>query len=566
MTHLSLERLSHGYADRLLLDRVELDIAPGEHVAIIGENGAGKSTLLRLMAGLEEPDGGSVIVEGPVAYLAQVPEAPLGSTIADFIDNALADFRDLEARLRAAADALAAGADVGEEYGSLQDEFALREGYSVDARLDSALGHLGLEGLDRTRPLDSLSGGERQRLALAALLADPPPIMLLDEPTNHLDADAADWLEARLAAHRGTVVAVTHDRTFLLRVATTVIEVDGDTCSVERFGNGYLGYLGEKAAARARWEQDYQQWQDELAAERLQAETIRTKLGYGRRRDGDKMAFGFKAGTWEKAAASRVRNAQERVRRLEENPVPRPPEPLHLSVPGSGSGGGAETGPEAGPEAGSAAGPRVVAREFSIQARDVSVARRLHVPFFEVRPGEKVMVAGPNGAGKSTLLDVLAGAATPDSGSVQRIGAVGYLPQELHAPAHPHQRLLPAFLAGMVGDIDELADRLLRLGLFKTSDFHLPVGSMSAGQRRRLALARLLAVEHDTILMDEPTNHLAPLLVGELEQALADFDGALVLVSHDRALRRWFDGQGGARLVELQSGSLIPDAVPASTV
>ncbi|WP_026555964.1 ABC-F family ATP-binding cassette domain-containing protein [Arthrobacter sp. 35W] len=559
---LSLSSLSHGYADRLLLDRVDLEIVPGEHIAIIGENGAGKSTLLRLMAGIEEPDGGSVTVEGAVAYLAQVPEAPPGSTIADFIDNALASFRDLEARLREAADALAAGDDVGELYGSLQDEFALREGYSVDSRLDSALGHLGLEGLDRARQLDSLSGGERQRLALAALLADPPPIMLLDEPTNHLDADSADWLEARLAAHRGTVVAVSHDRTFLLRVATAVVEVDGDTCSVERFGNGYLGYLGEKAAARARWEQEYQQWQDELAANRLQASTIKSKLGYGRRRDGDKMSYGVKAETWEKAAASRVRNAHERVKRLEENPVPRPPEPLHLSIPSSEpiTAAGDAT------EADLAAARQHAARRFSIQARDISVGQRLHVPFFEVRPGEKVMVAGPNGAGKSTLLDVLAGAARPDAGSVQRIGAVGYLPQELHTPAHPHQRLLPAFLSGMVGEIDELADRLLRLGLFKTSDFHLPVGSMSAGQRRRLALARLLAVEHDTILMDEPTNHLAPLLVGELEEALAGFEGALVLVSHDRALRRWFDGQDGARLVELESGSLIPDTVPTSMV
>ena len=165
---------------------------------------------------------------------------------------------------------------------------------------------------------------------------------------------------------------------------------------------------------------------------------------------------------------------------------------------------------------------------------------RLEPTDFRVEAGQKILITGPNGAGKSTLLSVLAGTLEPAQGKVVRHGRIGYLQQELELPQRPGLRLLPAFAAGLGGNIDEHAEALLRLGLFRTSEFHVPVGSLSAGQQRRLALARLLLGGFGTMLVDEPTNHLAPVLVEQLEAALSGFAGTLVMVSHDRALGEWF--------------------------
>ncbi|MDR6505029.1 ABC-F family ATP-binding cassette domain-containing protein [Arthrobacter oryzae] len=526
--HLSLTGVTHGYGDRRLFTGVDLVIAAGEHVAVVGENGAGKSTLLRILAGLEPPDEGAAASHGRVGYLAQTTGLPASFTVGNAIDDALESLRAIEAELDLLEAGLAdADAEQLERYGDLQTQYQLREGYAAESRVEAALDRLGLGGLDRQRALDSLSGGEQHRVALACVLADPADVLLLDEPTNHLDASGTAWLEARLAAHRGTVVVVSHDRTLLRKVAATVIEVDAERCAVNRYGNGYDGYLREKAAERERWVQQYRGWLDAMAAERLQADTVAGKMGYARRRDGDKMGFDFKAGTWQQAVTSKVRNAQERLRRLEASPVDRPPVPLKLAVELQ-----AETGQGAA-AAGDAAGP-------ALEARGVQVLGRLGRTDFRVEAGQKILITGPNGAGKSTLLSVLAGTLEPETGTVVRHGRVGYLQQELEPPARPGMRLLPAFAAGLGGNIDEHAEALLRLGLFRTTEFHVPVGSLSAGQQRRLALARLLLGGYGTMLVDEPTNHLAPVLVEQLEAALSEFGGTLIMVSHDRALGEWF--------------------------
>ncbi|AFR30286.1 ABC-F family ATP-binding cassette domain-containing protein [Arthrobacter sp. Rue61a] len=524
--HLHLSGVSHGYGDRELLHAVDLTIHHGEHVAIVGENGAGKSTLLRLMAGVETPDDGTAGLSGNpgyrVGYLAQTHGLAESLTVGDAIDTSLASLRSLEARILDLETGLAdADSEELELYGSLQTEYQLREGYAAESRVEAALDKLGLGGLDRRRTLGSLSGGEQERVALACLLADPAEALLLDEPTNHLDANGTAWLESRLAAHRGTVVVVSHDRVLLRKVATTIIEVDADRRSVNRYGNGYEGYLREKAAERARWVQEYEQWLDAMAAERLQAATVADGMGYGRKRDNDKMAFGFKTGTWQSAAASKVRNAQERLRRLEENPVDRPPVPLKLAAPLRAAA--------------------LAVSEPALEARGVSSPGRLQPTHLRVEAGQRVLITGPNGAGKSTLLSILAGTLEPTTGTVTVSGNVGYLQQELEVPARPGLRLLPAFAAGLGGNIDEHAEGLLRLGLFRPAEFHVPVGGLSAGQQRRLAMARLLLGGYDTMIVDEPTNHLAPVLVEQLEAALAVFAGTLVIVSHDRALGEWFD-------------------------
>lgn len=525
--HLKLSGVSHGYGDRQLLAAITLVITAGEHVAIVGENGAGKSTLLRIMAGLETPDEGSVTSEGRVGYLAQTHGLPEDFTVGAAIDASLASLRAIEAELdRLEAGLADAEDDDLETYGRLQTEYQLREGYAAESRVEAALDRLGLGGLDRNRTLGSLSGGEQERVALACVLADPADILLLDEPTNHLDARGTAWLEDRLAAHRGTVVVVSHDRVLLRKVASTIIEVDAERLAVTRYGNGYDGYLREKAAERQRWVQEYHQWIDAMDAEQRQADTVAGKMGYARKRDGDKMGFDFKAGTWQKAATSKVRNAQERLRRLEASPVDRPPVPLRLNADLAVDQEAAPAGLDE---------PTAV-----LSARGVSVPGRLGPTDFEAWTGDKILITGPNGAGKSTLLSVLAGTLEPAEGSVSRPARVGYLQQELELPERPSLRLLPAFVAGLGGNIDEHAEALLRLGLFRTSEFHVPVGSLSAGQQRRLALARLLLGGYGTLIVDEPTNHLAPVLVEQLEEALADFTGTLVMVSHDRALRDWF--------------------------
>lgn len=303
---LRLSGVTHGYGDCELFAGVELVIAPGEHVAIVGENGAGKSTLLRILAGHEAPDSGTAVRQGRAGYLAQTSGLPAGLTVADAIDDALRALRDMEAELeRLEAGLASAEAHELEAYGSLQTQYQLREGYAAESRVEAALDRLGLGSVERGRTLGSLSGGEQERVALACLLADPADILLLDEPTNHLDASGTAWLENRLAAHRGTVVVVSHDRVLLRRVASTVIEVDAERRTVNRYGNGYDGYLKEKRAERQRWVQPYHGWIDAMAAEQLQAETVATKMGYARQRDGDKMGFDFKAGTWERAATSK---------------------------------------------------------------------------------------------------------------------------------------------------------------------------------------------------------------------------------------------------------------------
>jgi macrolide transport system ATP-binding/permease protein len=520
---LRLSGVSHGYGDRELFTDVDLVISAGEHAAVVGENGAGKSTLLRILAGLEQPAEGTARRQGRVGYLAQTTGLPARLTVADAIDDALRALRDMEAELeRLEAGLAAAEADDLEAYGNLQTQYQLREGYAAESRVEAALDRLGLGGVDRSRTLGSLSGGEQERVALACLLADPADILLLDEPTNHLDASGTAWLEDRLAAHRGAVVVVSHDRVLLRKVAAAVIEVDAERRTVNRYGNGYDGYLKEKRAERQRWVQQYHGWLDAMAAERRQADTVSDRMGYARRRDNDKAGFDFKTGTWERAAASKIRNAQERLRRLEDNPVERPPERLKLDAGLDGS-------------------PEDVSGRV-LHARNARVPGRLDIAEFRVDGGQKILITGPNGAGKSTLLSVLAGTLEPEGGQVVRSGRIGYLQQELELPEHPSLRLLPAFAAGLGGNIDDHAEALLRLGLFRTSEFHVPVGALSAGQQRRLALARLLLGHNEVMLLDEPTNHLAPALVEELESALADFGGTVVMVSHDRALGEWFDG------------------------
>jgi macrolide transport system ATP-binding/permease protein len=531
---------------------LSLTVKPGERIGVIGDNGSGKSTLLKLMAGVERPDNGELVVVAPggVGHLPQTLALPPHATVADAVDLALADLRELEARMRTAERSLGE-TDTGacaeavvrtglDEYARLTAEFEARGGYEADARVEIALHALGLPGLERSRPLGTLSGGERARLALAATLASTPELLLLDEPTNDLDDQAVAWLEQRLRAHRGTVVAITHDRLFLERVTTTILEVaDGQ---VRRHGDGYTGYLAAKAAERVAQARTHEKWKTELDRHATLVAANAGRLATIPRKT-DKAGMG--TGAWRArsrthGAAGRIRQSQQRMRWLTDHPAPPPPVPLRFTA-------ALET-------ATATAGAKVAALD------SVVVAGRLRLDSLTVRAGERLLVTGPNGAGKTTLIRVLAGELRPDAGEVRRDGRVGYFRQDDpdtddmrragQAVAHrqngpvgaPDRTVLRAYAHGRPGSLDEHADALLALGLFQASDLGLRLEELSYGQRRRIELARLVSEPVDLLLLDEPTNHLSPMLVEQLEEALALYRGALVVVTHDRRLRAAFAG------------------------
>ncbi|MFE0652545.1 ribosomal protection-like ABC-F family protein [Streptomyces sp. NPDC059534] len=516
---LAMKDVSKAFGDRSVLEQVTLTVRPGERVGVIGENGSGKSTFLRLLAGLEQPDTGELTVAFPggTGHLAQTLDLDPALTVQDAIDEALCDLRELERRLREAEQDLTDAAAL-EEYGELLTAFEERGGYEADARVKAAIYGLGLTHITADRVLCTLSGGERSRLALACVLAAQPELLLLDEPTNHLDRDAVDWLAGQLRAHPGTLVAVTHDRGFLERVTTTILEVDRDTLSITRYGDGWSGYRTAKAAARARWEQRHQEWLTELAqAERL-VDTAGERLTVTGKDPQE--GFGKHRRSHEAKLGGRVRAARQQLWRLQQSPVPAPPKPLRFTAALEA----------ASPET----DPALLA--------GVTVGGRLHIEALAVAPGGRLLVTGPNGAGKTTLLRVLAGDLEPDTGRARLPARIGYLPQEL--PAAPSRRpLLDAFAAGRPGTAEEHAEGLLALGLFREDDLAVPVVALSAGQQRRLALARLVTRPVDLLVLDEPTNHVALSLVEELEQALAQYPGTVVAVSHDPGFRAGFGGE-----------------------
>ncbi|MFE1266709.1 ABC-F family ATP-binding cassette domain-containing protein [Streptomyces sp. NPDC058758] len=520
MFRASLTEVTKRYDDRYVhhrtvLDRASLTVRPGERLGVVGDNGSGKSTLLRLLAGLETADNGTVAVEAPggLGHLAQTLDLPATATVGDAVDHALAEIRELEREIRAAEGALTpAGLD---RYAALLAAHEARGGAGADRRVATVLRRLGDRApLDRDRPLGTLSGGQRARLALAGVLAADPELLLLDEPTNDLDDEAVAWLEERLRAHRGTVVAVSHDRAFLDRVATAVVEVDEDRHVLRRHGDGYAGYLTGRAAERARRAREYEEWKEELARHRALADsTIDRFTAIPRKAPAAFSGAGaFRARSRAHGAMSRIRAARERLARLTAHPVPPPPEPLRFRADLAETGEGA-----------------------AVELTGLRIDGRLRLDALRLEPGERLLVTGPNGAGKTTLLRVLAGEVAPDAGTVTAPARVGLLRQDTASP-HDPRTVGEAFGEGR-------EDELLALGLFTARDLTTPVRLLSTGRRRKLELARLVTAPADLLLLDEPTNHLAPALVEAIEAALASYRGTLVVVSHDRRLRAGWRGR-----------------------
>lgn len=329
------------------------------------------------------------------------------------------------------------------------------------------------------------------------------------------------WRSTCGHTHRGTVVAVTHDRGFVERVAVTILEVDRDERTVRRYGDGWAGYRAAKVAARRAAEQRYADWAEEVARMEERLEAAGRRLATTGR--DPKQGFGKHRRSSEAKLGGQVRSVRERLAQLRRNPVATPPAPLRFTSALSAADGPAARGALA---------------EFD----GVRVGERLRLDdSLVIAPGQRLLVTGENGAGRTTLLRVLAGDLEPDAGTARRPDRIGYLPQEL--PAHSTRLpLLAAFAAGRPGPPDEYGEQLLALGLFREEDLYVPVAALSVGRRRRLQIARLVTRPADLLVLDEPTNHIALDLVDELQTALAAYPGAVV-VSHDRGFRAGFEGE-----------------------
>ncbi|RUQ87916.1 ABC-F family ATP-binding cassette domain-containing protein [Labedella gwakjiensis] len=541
-----LDGVSRRFGDRRVLTDVSFVVPPGSRTGLIGENGAGKSTLLRIVAGVDDPDGGTIASPRRIGMLWQEVPRSASTTVGGLLDAATDEVRALERDLSDAADALADGdPSAAERYAAALDAAERADVWSLAARLDVVLDALGVADVDRSRLVSDVSGGQRSRLALAGLLLSRPDALLLDEPTNHLDDVAVAFLRDELVGWNGPVLFASHDRAFLDEVATGLVDLDpartpsdprGTGAGVAVFGGGFSDYLAVKAAERDRWERRFREEEQRLRELRETVSGTGESLRFtGVRRDNDKYIGPFKGAKVEAQISRRIGNAERRIEDLEAHRVEAPPTPLAFAgIPaGFGSIGGGEP---------------------LVSVRDAVVPGRLRVERLDVKPDTRLLVTGANGAGKSTLLALLAGTVATDGGRVARRKGlrIGLLEQDVSfADPSASPRTVYEKALG-----EERASRipLAGLGLVNATDLDRPVSQLSVGQQRRVALALILARPPHVFLLDEPTNHLSLALATDLEDALGAYPGAVVIASHDRWLRRRWAGE---EIVINRGGSVV---------
>ncbi|MER5216246.1 ABC-F family ATP-binding cassette domain-containing protein [Streptomyces sp. NPDC002838] len=504
---------------RTVLRQVDMKVSPGSRWGIVGENGRGKSTLLHVLAGTLVPDQGTVHRVGTLALAEQEMPTEDERTVGDIVDEYLADARAALEQLAAAAAALAEERPGAEQaYADSLEAAQALDAWDADRRVDVALAGLGAVS-DRTRPLTTLSVGQRYRIRLACLLGAECDFLLLDEPTNHLDLAGLEYLTARLRAHPGGVVVVSHDRALLSDVATTILDLDPTRDGRPRVhGGGYTGYREGREAERIRWEEEYEQQQTEHTRLKQALSEAQNRLSPGWRPP---------KGTGKHQRATRagalVRSVHRRQDDLESHKVTAPVPPQRFTLPELPARPGVEL----------------------VRAQEVTVHGRLHQPTtLSMESGDRLAVTGPNGAGKSTLLSVLAGQLAPTTGRMHRPRKVRLhllgqeSPHATHLRAHDlyHAHTAQLVTAGVLHESEVVG--LSALGLLTSRDVNKPVAELSMGQQRRLDLALALAARPHILLLDEPTNHLSIALVDELTDALHTTDAAIVLATHDRQMQR----------------------------
>jgi ATP-binding cassette subfamily F protein 3 len=535
---LTVNAVSKRFGAIQILESVSFSINRGDRLGLIGPNGSGKSTLLRILVGQELADSGSVLLmpDIHIGYLRQgfadLPEGTLAELIDVPLQGLVAAHDDLERVFAALGDPGSSVVDPDTAYALAQDRFDAAGGYETLDRLSAYLGRFGLEEMSLDRPLSTLSGGEKTRAGLAALLASHPDLLILDEPTNHLDIDALDWLAAFLNAYGGAVLTVSHDRRFLDETVNQILELDPDTHRVAAYPGTYSDYVAAKEHEREDQAAAYHRQQKEIA--RIEAD-IRGAEHHARTIEANTIDFAVR-----KKAAKIARPAVVRKRKLERllestEHVERPERKWGLAVDFGSIGPGSQ---------------EVVVLE------DISVAygndRVLDGCSLYISRNDKIAIVGPNGAGKSTLMRVIAQHIVPDSGSV-RLGLsvrIGYFAQEQDT-LDANRTVLATARAVAAGSESDIRTFLHKF-LFSGEMVHRRIGDLSYGERARLMLALLVLRGSTLLLLDEPLNHLDLDARERFEEALEQFAGTVVLVSHDRyTIRRL-----ASRVIEIRNGRI----------
>src|SRR5688572_7825350 len=518
---IQLSAVSKSFGDRTLLDAVSWQIDDGERVGLSGPNGAGKTTLLKMLAGLDEPDSGTIVKPAglTIGYLPQDGLSHSGRTLIDEAGLAFKPLLDMKAEIAALEERLghesaseAEHAQMLTRYSDLQEDFRRQEGYSIDLKITMVLRGLGFSADDLQKQTETFSGGWQMRIALARLLLGRPGLLLLDEPTNHLDLDARNWLEEYLAAYPYPVILVSHDRFFLDAVVTRITEI-GLRKLTDYHGN-YTAYLKERDARMERLRQMKRDQDEEVA--RMEAFINR---------------FRYQA-TKAAQVQSRIKML-DKVARIE---IPPERKRVHFTFPACAKSG------------------RTVldlknARKV-YDGRAVLDGVSLHI-----ERGDRIALIGPNGAGKSTLMRMLAGVEPPDGGARTEGHQVvmQYFAQDEATRLDPaltiYQTLAGDAPLHMVPSIRNILGGFL----FSGDDIEKPVRVLSGGERTRLAVARMLLRPSNTLLLDEPTNHLDLDSKDVLLEALEDFGGTLIFVSHDR----YFVDKLASKVVEIGNGQAL---------
>ncbi|MCX3062448.1 ABC-F family ATP-binding cassette domain-containing protein [Streptomyces beihaiensis] len=518
------KNLAAGHGDRSLFGGLDLVVAPGDVIGLVGANGAGKSTLLRLLAGLSAPEDGELRLSPPTAavgHLPQEPERRPGETVRAFLARRTG-VADAQRAMDAATQALVDGAPGADDaYATSLERWLHLGGADLDERAEEVAGQLGLSvGLDQA--MTTLSGGQAARAGLASLLLSRYDVFLLDEPTNDLDLDGLERLETFVRGLRAGTVVVSHDREFLTRTVTKILELDLAQQQINLYGGGYDAYLEEREVARRHARDEYEEYADKKAALEGRAQMQRTWMDKGvknaRRKatDSDKIGRKFRSDASEKQAA-KARQTQRMIERLDVVEEPRKEWELRMEI---------------------AAAPRSGAVVAAL--RDAELRRgdfRLGPVTLQIDWADRVAITGANGSGKSTLLAALLGRTALDAGQAT-LGpgvVVGEIDQA-RALFHGPQTLLDAFGAAVPDT--EPADVRTLLAKFGLKAGHVlrPAVTLSPGERTRAALALLQGRGVNLLVLDEPTNHLDLPAIEQLESALESYQGTLLLVTHDRRM------------------------------
>jgi len=541
---LTIDNISKSYGDHQVLNAVSFSLPPGQKLGLVGANGVGKSTLLKIIIGELEADGGTIQLAGgaEVGYLAQAMNDVEMLTIAELVDRMLGNLRAIERQLRQLESVMASSSDDLDEilaaYSDLTEQFERRGGYELDHRLDQVFAGLGIARLERSRVIETLSGGEKARVGLAALLLQAPDLLLLDEPTNHLDFAALAWLEGYLQSYPGTVLVVSHDRHFLNATVTTLVEIQEHDREARVYNGNYDFYAQAKVHEREKWIEAYWAQQEEIRELRkLMRSKAHTNPFARAPRDNDKFAYTFKGETLQKSLSRDIRSAEEKLRRIEEDPIPKPPSALQIN-------------PDFDPQMLTTKTPITVASVSKSYGTEIVLD---HVTC-AVEPTSRIVIIGPNGAGKSTLLKIMADELAPDAGSVDIAASVitGHLDQEQETLV-TEGTLFDVYRDGRIGDPEEFKAELLGYGLFTWPDLGKRAAILSVGQKRKLQIAGLIAQQANLLLLDEPTNHISLDVVEEFEKALLDFPGPVVAISHDRRFIERF----ATEIWEMRNGQLM---------